>query len=67
MKARDIIWIIVSVGIIEFDLGNIAETNMYNLLEWVLIDIPLLLGLWWLLNRRDPKKDWVLKGVNDEL
>ena len=60
MKTKDILWIILSVGIIEFDLGSLDETNLYNLLEWVLIDIPLLLALWWFLRRekKEPELNW---------
>lgn len=61
MKYKDIIWIVLSVGIIEFDLGSLAETNMLNLMEWLFIDIPLLLGLWWLLKRNSGPL--VLKGL----
>lgn len=54
MNTKEILWILISVAIIEFDLGNLAETNMWNLLEWALIDVPLLMLLYWLLKRKTP-------------
>jgi len=64
MRVKEMIWIILSVGIIEFDLGSLMETNVLNLMEWLLIDIPLLLGLYWWITRNSQPKEPNLLGIN---
>ena len=61
MKNKELLWIILSVAIIEFDFGDMT-TQLNNLLEWVLIDVPLLLGLYWLLNREPT----AIKGLDHD-
>jgi len=63
MKLKEVIWIVLSVGIIEFDLTALAETNLINMAEWILIDIPLLLGLWWWITK-DARTETNPLGIN---